>query len=324
MLGGLFIAIDHFIFIFNPLSTLILIFALYKRGVSKDKLFFICSLDIFLPVFGFLSMILFSLLSPAFRLMGKEKKSDAYELPFGQEDFDDYSKLRKTLLSNELSHENEILYESLSLEPYMEIFQEGDLAKKVNAIERLTELANAQSVDILKRCLDFDDYEVRYFSNNALAKIEQDMMSKVELAQDNIERHPRDYVAYNVRAQHYLDAYLLGILDKNLETHFLESALMDYFTSLSLKEDQSYLYVRITQIYLKLGRYDELISSANLALETDITEEDRVKIKFYLAEASFNEGRIQDVIKYCDEIKAYDTGFDLITNSVRWWTSDIA
>lgn len=322
LLGGLDISVKFFVLVANPLSALILAYSLYKNELEKEKVFLILSLDVFIPIVGFLAIGLFLILTPLFRLMKSEEHSDVYDLPLGKEDFEDYSTIKKTLLEEDEVHKEGAGFKSLEVEPYMEVFNGDDLAKKVNAIEKLTEISDRKSIEILKKCLDRDDYEVRYFANGALGKIEQDMMTKIELASDNISRHPTDHIAYNMRAVAYLDAYLLGILDKTLEEHFLECALMDYLTSLSLNQEQSYLYVKITQIYLKLERYEDLVSVAKMALAADIKEEDEVKIKFYLAEASYNSREILNLIDYCNEIKDFETGFQLINDRVDWWTSD--
>ncbi len=322
LLGGLKISPESFVIFYNPISSFFILFSLYKKSVAKDKIFFVASLDIFMPVFGFLGLSFFYFLKPIFNLVAESKSEDVYELPFGQQEFDSYTSIKKTLLSKNNSKQEEVLYETLELEPYMEVFSGDNLAKKVNAIEKLTELSDPFSIRILKKCLDERDYEVRYFANAALGKIEQNLMTKIESAKENVERHPSDFAAYNMRALGYMDAFLLGILDSTMELHFLECSLMDYLTSLSLNPEQSYLYVRITQIYLILKRYEDLISLAKIALEADIIEEDIVKIKFYLAEASYIKKDFASVEKYCSEIRNFDTGFDLINNSVRWWVNE--
>ena len=73
---------------------------------------------------------------------------------------------------------------------------------------------------------------------------------------------------------------------------------------------------------MKLERYEDLVSVAKMALAADIKEEDEVKIKFYLAEASYNSREILSLIDYCNEIKDFETGFQLINDRVDWWTSD--
>lgn len=324
LLAGLRIGVDTFVFIYNPATALFFGFSLWKKGISKDKLFFILALDTFLPIFGFFSLAIYQMLSPIFKLISAEQSIDTYDLPFGEEEFEYYSEVKTTLLAKESPEEQTLQNETLDLEPYMEIFHSDDLAKKVNAIEKLTEIGDTQCVKILKKCLDIDDYEVRYFANSALEKIEQDMMSKIEIARENVARHPMDYVAFNGRASSYLDAYLLGILDRNSETHFLESALMDFLSSLSLKENQSYLYVKIMQIYLKLEQYDNLISQAKMALKANLTKEDETKIKFYLAEAYFALGQYDKVVSYCRDISEFDTGFSKINESMKWWLNESA
>lgn len=324
LLGGLKISIGGFLLVYNPVTALLIGVVLLKKGISRDKLFFILALDIFLPVFGFLSLVTYQLLAPIFSLITKQNSLDTYDLPLGEEEFKYYTEVKATLLAQDVSEEKNRLNDDLAIEPYMEIFYSDDLAKKVNAIEKLSWIGDAQCVMILKRCLDIENYEVRYFANSALEKIEQNMMSKIELAADDVDRHSMDYIVFNVRAGSYLDAYLLGILDQNSETHFLETALMDYLTSLSLNADQSYLYVKIIQIYLKLEKYDNLISQAEMALKANLAFEDEIKIKFYLAEACFYLRRYGKVVSYCREISYSNTGFSKIDESVKWWLNETA
>ena len=86
-LGALKFSPENFVLYYNPLSSIVFVFSLYKRGVAKDKLFFVAALDLFMPVFGFVGLFFFFLLKPIFSLT-KSTDEDVYELPFGQDEFD--------------------------------------------------------------------------------------------------------------------------------------------------------------------------------------------------------------------------------------------
>lgn len=322
-LGSIF-NITFFLFLVNPVSALFLGLAFHRYGMTKTKCIFVVILDVFVPLFGFPALCLFLFLGPVFRRIYQDKEIDVYNIPMGEQLFNTYTSEKKALIERKTDEEREAeLFDSFQIQPYLDIFEGEDLGLKVNAIEKLSSMGNARSVALLKLALNMPDYEVRYFSNNALEAIDKQILSQIEVASEDIINRPEDYNGYNIRASHYLDAYLLGILDKTAETFFLEKSLFDFLTSLSLRPKQSYLYVKITQIYLKLEKYQDLEDLATIALKTSLADEDKAKVHFYLAESKYIRGDFPGVIEQCRLANQYPVAFDLIQESINWWGEDV-
>ncbi len=312
-----------FIFGVNPFTGILLCFCLRVRGLSKTKTIFVGVLDIFVPLFGFPFFCVFLALGPIFKKIYQEEENEVYIIPLGEKQFKTYTSEKKALIEKKTDKEREAeLFDSFQIQPYLDIFEGDDLGLKVNAIEKLSSMGNARSVALLKLALNMADYEVRYFSNNALESLDKEILSQVEVATEDVLNRPEDYNCYNVRGTCYLEAYLLGILDKTAEIFFLEKSLFDFLTSLSLNPGQSYLYVKITQIYLKLEKYKELEDLAKIALKTNLKPEDMAKVHFYLAESKYIRGDFKGVIEQCEEAIKYPVEFKLIRESINWWRGD--
>ena len=319
------VPIGVFLFVLNPLSALLLSYYLRRFGISRTKSFFVGILDTFVPLFGFPGLCIFLFLGPVFRRIYENQEIDVYKIPLGEQQFDTYTSEKRALIERKSDYEREIeLFDSFQIQPYLDIFEGSDLGLKVNAIEKLSSMGDSRAVGLLKLALNMADYEVRYFSNNALEAIDKQILSQIEVASEDILNRPEDFNGYNVRASHYLDAYLLGILDKTAEKFFLEKSLFDFLTSLSLSPSQSYLYVKITQIYLKLEKYQELEDLAKIALKTNLKDEDKAKVHFYLAESHFLRGNFKEVIDQCESASQYPVNFQLIKESISWWRGDEA
>lgn len=316
-----FIDTDLFIYFLNPLSSFICAWLIYKRSSKAMNGAAFLVIDIFLPVFGFISIGLFLLLEPLYKKIYKNSDIDVYDIPMGEESFNEYTTEKRVLikgLSSELIEDE--LYENYQIQPYLDIFNQEDLDLKLNAIEKLSRSSSNESVQILKKGLDDLSYEVRYFANNALDKIEKSMFSKIDIAADNIKRFPNDFHNYNTRGQLYLDTYFLGILDASLKDFFLERSLYDFIFSLQVNPKQSHLYLKITQIYLQQEDFSKVLGIADQALENDLSDEDRAKVRFYRAEANYNLKNYDKVPEDCESSKKVGLLYKKVKESSDWWS----
>jgi predicted DNA-binding protein len=278
--------------------------------------------DICLPVFGTCALILFFFLSPVYRRLYKNKVFDVYDIPFGEELYDQYSEDKRIVLKRDKFEvrENRI-HSALQIQPYLEIIEGERLELKINAIDKLSQQSTRESVSILKKALEQPEYEVRYFANNALEKIENRQLSKIEMVSENIKKNQSDKNLYNQRVWLYLETYFLGILDDYMKKYFLESALYDLFFSLQLDENQSILYPKMIQIQLFLKNYSEVLKLVDQSLSLSLSQEDKAKMQFYRAEANFFLGNLEDVSEDCRVAKERLSHFEWIRESAGWWSS---
>ena len=313
---------SEFVFIVNPLSGLLVALCWYRLDGHVLRALTIFTIDALLPVFGFVGIMLFFILHPVFKRIYADHNIDVYDLPLGEETYKRYSEDKQIIMNQNLELSKEArLYESFHIEPYIDILEGENLNLKINAIEKLSHNFTADSVSILKHALDGEEYEVRYFANNSLEKIEKTLLEKIEVVSEEIQRQPGDYILYNQRAGFYLDTFLIGVLDESMGNFFLEKSLYDFIFSLQLKANQSYLYVKMVQIHLLLKDYREVVSLANQALKTVLTEEDKAKIVFFRAEANFFLRNFKKVQEDCLIVEKVGVDYQKIIESTSWWNS---
>lgn len=316
-----FLELDFLYFFlgFNVASSLICIWILstYKRDFPLLSIFL---LDVSLPVVGLASLtighLFFIIMKPWYKTYFKDEQ----DLPFGEKLFSEYTENQNSMLSNSFEgFSKKELYRRLKLTPYIDCLNSNDKELKIAIIEKLNKLRSRDAVKLLEKAKFDNFYEVKYFANNALEEIEKIILEEIEVLSDEVEKSPTDVSNYNRRALLYLDIYDLGILDKETARFFLERSLYDYIFSLQLNPSQSYLYVKIVQIYLIFQNYENVISITNKALETSLDEDDKTKILFYRAEAYFYLKEYDKVVKDCNVVKQNKMGFSKIDDVANWW-----
>jgi tetratricopeptide (TPR) repeat protein len=318
-LGG-FVSSAYFLFLWNPLTAYVL-FKAHQR-VQENKLYpyTILFLDVFLPTVGLLSLSLFYLAGFVFRNINYHEESEDLLYPYESSSFHDFEINKKVELESFTNDQGDLL-ESFDVEPLQQVLiGEYDKELKISAIEKLSRIADREAIKILKKGLKEKEYEVRYFSNGALEEIEKARLERINSYTEAILENPDNTDHYNERATAYLEVYRLGLLDKSVEKAFLEKALFDFMTSLSLGPTQSYLYTRIIEINLLLGNYKELISLSEYAIASPITDEDKAKIHFYQAEAHYFLGNFDKSKEFCIKAASYPVHYDLIDSCLKWWT----
>jgi hypothetical protein len=312
---------SHFAYFINPITGFIIFFCLPTDNKNKNPFnLSICIVDIFMPGFGVVSLSIFGFIMFLVRKVYKKMGSEVYELPQTDEEFEHYLLEKKIRLSEETAEtQTRDLLDSLTIEPYVDIFESDNKELKLNAIDKLSKLKDASSVGLLKMALEDEEYEVKYFANNALGKIEESLLAEVDSISENIKNNPSEYTFYNARGALYLNIYRIDILDRVTSEFFLEKALYDFIFSLQLNGSQPDVYVRITSIYILKKEFSRVVDIATDALEQELSEADREKILFYRAEAYFNLRQFKNLKGDCTQIADMHSDFDLIQKTSEWW-----
>lgn len=313
---------ETFVSYLNPISSILFVFVLKKRGANPIEYLSFFILDTLIPIFGFCSILLYYLTGPIYKKIYRNHRIDVFDLPMGEEVFTEHVQDKKIL--NQNVNEGKIasiVKNNIEIEPYVDILSGNDLKLKINVIEKLTRMGTPASVHILKKALIDQSYEVRYFANNALEKIEKKMLASIDTASETISKHSEDFRNYNYRGTLYLDFYTLGILDKDTGRSFLEKSMYDFLFSLQLNHKQSYLFVKITHIHLLIGNYQQVISVATQALSSQLNSDDRGKVHFYRAEAMFHLGQYDKVVDECKLVAKEEIQYKLIKDSSDYWSN---
>lgn len=317
-LGG-FISSIAFAISYNPITGVLLYWALKRKSENKLYPVVFLTLDILIPAVGFIGATLFAFFGYVFRFINYHEEEDDYAFPMGASSYNDFEVEKRFSLEKEGTLERDILV-AFDVEPLQEVLlSDSDTQIKISAIEHLGRIGNREAIRILKKGLKDKDYEVRYFSNGALEDIEKQRLEDINKLSEKILENPNEADLYNQRGSAYIEMFRLGLLDKSVQGVFLERSLMDFMTSLSLNSKQSYLYTRIVEVNLLLKNYSDLINLADYALKIGISDEDKAKIYFYQAEANFIKGNLEAAKACCEKANRYPVNFDLIQNCLGWW-----
>jgi hypothetical protein len=308
----------------NIVSALMLL--LIFKNKKKSYLIPIALIDISLPIIGFTSVCIFSILTPFYAYLYKPKLSeeenmvDAHELDLVE--FDKELELQSAK-SNTLTFDSidENLFDSFQIQPYIDVILGDNTDMKVNACIKLSNFETTDSVKLLKKALQDKNYEVRYMANNALGQLEQNLLNIIDLLNENIKKHPATFDYYKERAINYIKIYRLGILDSSISKNFLKRAMEDleFLVERNLKDHS--IYLQLANVYINLEMNIELINF-NKRFIDKITDEQIVqKMYFYEIEALFKEKRFNELITKSKQMSTKKIEFPFIKDITHYWAS---
>lgn len=308
----------------NFALTLIAVRFLFKRRDENQQrpLFFL--LELITPFFSTLALFAYILSGFFLRRIGKEDDDFDHRLPFGEEHYQRFLDSRNDeLVVENFKDEGEVgLHDSFQIEPFLDIIEGNDIDLKINAIGKLSAVPAKSSIALLKLALGDPSYEVKYFASNSLSLLERQLIGKIEVLGQSINRFPENHGNYTQRGLAYLNMYYLGIIDSGVAEVFLERALNDFLYSLQIDSGQNYLYVKILEIYTYRGEQEQILELEPLLAETDFPEEDLVKIRFYVAEAHYRMGQYEKLSECIDSIKSSKHLASLMVEPISYWAKE--
>jgi len=309
------------ILVVNPLLT-IGYFSRLLNKYGKGKSLFYMALDIGLPLIGFCFYLALKLFTRQ-NYFSLENSEDIYELPLGEEDYTDYIQEKLTdVRRKRVERWDSKLKGSFNIEPYIDILMGNNTELKLNAIQKLSTLKTKESVRLLKMALNDDSYEVRYSANSALESVAQSMMEDVELSTSHEEGDKDHFQFYLGRGKLCYELVRLELLDELTNDFFKTKALEDFLHAHSLKPENEYLSLKITEVYNSKRQYSELIEFTGSLLESSLPEETKVKIASYRAEAFFHLKRFAEVKEASLGVASSEFDIARIVEPAKYWSQN--
>jgi len=317
--------INTYTFIILNTFTALLSILIFKN-IKKSNSIPLVLIDIFVPIAGFISIIIFSLLVPIYKNIYKDKKNENEEVIEAHEldvsEFDKELELQSAR-TNTINFENidENLYDSFQIQPYIDIILGDNTDMKVNACIMLSRFETTDSVKLLKKALQDENYEVRYMANNALGQLEQNLLNIIDLLNENIKKHPATLDYYKERAINYINIHRLGILDVSISKTFLIRAMddLEFLVERNLKDHT--IYLQLANVYINLDMNIELINFNKRFIHTIDDEHIVQKMYFYEIEALFKEKRFNDLINKSKQMSTKKIEFNFIKDITLYWAS---
>jgi len=290
-------------------------------------------IDIALPVVGLGSILLFRAIKPLYnRIYSKEnlrlKESEdvnnaiASNHGLSTKEFQkemDYQSAKTNIIHTDIIEQT--LYDSFQIQPYVDIFLGKNVDMKVNACIKLSSFETTQAVSLLRKALQDKDYEVRYMANNALGTLEQNLLSIIDLLNENIKKHPANLDYYKERAINYIKIYKLNILDTTISILFLKRALEDLEFLVERNVDDYSIYLQLCNAYINLDMNTEVI---NFCKRIDLSKLDITtleKIKFYEAESYFKLKDFKSLTTKSKDMNSDNINFEFIRNITEYWAN---
>ena len=265
----------------SPLISVFVLLVFYKGGVEKSRMVLVFLLDLFLPIIGMLSVLVFYIFS---RKVSDSEFEGFIVDTFFEKSYRDYS----LEIDGKIASINQKIVEKweklpTDLASYGEIFMSGNNQLKLSAIERLSRTTSKESVTLLKMALKDPSYEVSYFANGALDKIEKRFIDHIHDISKSISLYPHSSDLLFDRATAYLKFYKYDLLDGLTSQRFLEKSLYDFLSSIQLNTTSVESYYRVIEIYYLKGQYQLVLSffekAKNLLCEKEMLYEKALSLK---------------------------------------------
>jgi hypothetical protein len=309
------------IFAANTLLTFLGTWAFFRKTDENQQRPLSVILELLAPIFSTVALFAYGIFAIILKKYEVEEDDFDHRLPFGEEHYKDFldSRQDELIIENFEDHGERKLHESFQIEPFLDIIEGTDIDLKINAIGKLSAVPAKPSIALLKLALNDPSYEVKYFASNSLSLLERQLVGKIEILSQNIERFPENHGNYTQRGLSYLNMYYLGIIDPGVADIFLERALNDFLYSLQIDSTQNYLYVKVLEVYTYRRDHGQILELEPLLSEMNFPEEDLVKIRFYVAEALYRTGQYEKLISCVRPLRDSSYLADLMTEPVNYW-----
>lgn len=279
-------------------------------------------METLVPIFSSLAFGFYLLTTSFLKIFDKKEDDFDHHLPFGEEHYRQFLEAKKDelIIDHIDSDEESKLHDSFQIEPFLDIIEGSDIDLKINAIGKLSAVPAKSSIALLKLAMNDPSYEVKYFASNSLSLLERQLIGNIEVLGQSIQRFPENAQNFTQRGLAYLNMYYLGIIDSGVADIFLERALNDFLFSLQLDPSQSYLFVKILEIHTYRGEHDQILELDTLLSEMKFADEEKVKIRFYLAEAFYRRGEWKKLRDCLAELKDSTYRAPLMIEPIEFWT----
>lgn len=302
-----------FVFFITPIFSISYYYLL--REFLRNKTWRLCLvvLDLCLPFYGVLSVVLITFLNLFFR----RSDESVIEENFYLKDFE--SSILQIENNIQKRKDSNPEKEASRIEPYLDIFNGNNTDLKIDACIKLSYAKDKNSIELLKIALQDEQYDVRYMANNALDKIEKTFMLELEQVSRLIDRHPLVTDNYLLRSEIYSHLASSGILDETVTDFFLDKALSDLSYVLAEHPENHFVYLKLAYIYTQKGNYKELLKLSVEALSLDLDVNERNKILFFAAEAAFALRDFKLLQEYISKLDLKKVKYNKILVSSLFW-----
>jgi len=147
----------------------------------------------------------------------------------------DLSKLKGRKGFNQIHNSDEMLKKELKIQPFQDILNGDNIDLKRGAIQYLEKVASPEAVRLIKKCLTFNNQEVRFYAHSSLVKLDKSYTDRIKMLKDKIEERKNDSDLLKQLASIYIKYAESEILEEGTKRYYLKLA-KEIFESLLLND----------------------------------------------------------------------------------------
>ncbi|OFZ65626.1 MAG: hypothetical protein A2328_11775 [Bdellovibrionales bacterium RIFOXYB2_FULL_36_6] len=240
-----------------------IVFSVYSEIAFRQRnVFLINSRNVFfivylLPVYGMAGILLIYLFFGA-----KQPKSELFHLDIEEGDDEPLPKTSLAGIYNKPSESTGSSEESeiFETESIMDILTAQDKEKRLGAITALSKIKDTDAISIIASSLNNAMSEVRYYAVEALSKISQEYMNKIQSIKKKLEKLPGSLEIKNELADCYFEYGIKGIEEEMIQNYYLSLAGAIYEELLKNEKENMVIMLKLMEINFQLKKYTECIN----------------------------------------------------------------
>lgn len=179
--------------------------------------------------------------------------------------------------SNDLvrvQEKNESIYLTGDVSDFVGQIKYGDKNQKLRVMEEISKDPKEEMLNLLHMAMADKEYEVRYYANNLILKIEANIISAIKSLSEYIVKNPSDEESYLKRAQLYEKLALLNQNENHAYNLYLDKAQEDYAITMTINTPMQETYFKVIEIFGKRRQYEMALRYFNIlkSMKMDIPE----------------------------------------------------
>ncbi|MCX7568888.1 hypothetical protein OS242_02795 [Tumebacillus sp. DT12] len=206
----------------------------------------------------------------------------------------------------------------LDVVPLIDVLDSPDPVRKKNTLLQIQTMRSAIEVSVVRRALDDEDPEVRYYAAGLLNYAENVHSSRIAKLEERLSEDPEDIGAWNDLSDEYAAIIREGIAGEELSQFFLEKRLMVLEQSLRLDPMQPVAGIAKAETLFQLGRLDEAEWTAS---EWISDEDGRMAdaARAVLMRAAYQRGDQELLETLMGAVQDVDRLPEEVRDTVRFW-----
>ncbi len=201
-----------------------------------------------------------------------------------------------------LEENDDAAQDTMNVEPLVETIRSCSSTElKRGAIETLTQIANPQSVSLLKECLVDPDPEVRFYASSGLSRIEERMNERIIRLKHRLQDGEDNLSLRSDLGRAYFEFIYMEIQDRASLSYYLTQAIDNFEIAAQYPSADDSIHHYLQRAYTAASRYDDAKKVHDSHFKDRLESTSNI---MYLAENFFAQGLYRECLNVLKQARS--------------------